>query len=305
MKHYNWRNLFLMFIIWAFTFVFAWLLGEAYLRWHYFNLPMDDAHLPHPYLQNILNPAYPLKPGESFEKTGSFGLRKTGESFAGRAEHEIIALGDSCTFSVASSSESTSYPSLLEKQIALSTGKITEVYNAGVPGYNSLQMFLYLSFLLKEIMPDEVVIYGGWNDVNVILHDRAMLYIENNANGIPKMYRHRSYWELAAKIPDGFDRLLSNSLFYNQIHFKLNAYFIKKDIVTLWHQNGIESTPEPPLLIPEIINNFRNNMGNIIALSKGHGIEVSIVTLATPMRKQYTPEYEQTFMKKFERDTGN
>ncbi|MGH8553108.1 MAG: SGNH/GDSL hydrolase family protein, partial [Methylococcales bacterium] len=234
-----------------------------------------------------------------------FGLRKTGESFAGRAQYKILTLGDSCTFSVASSSESTSYPSLLEKQITQSTGKITEVYNAGVPGYNSLQMYLYLSLLLKDIRPDEIVIYGGWNDVNVILHDRAALYIENNATGIPKMYRHRTYWELAAKIPEGPDRWLANSLLYDHIRFKWKAFFTKKDIVYFWRQNGIESTPNPALIVPEIISNFKNNIANIIAMAKGQGIEVSIVTLATPMRKHYTREYLQAFMQKFGNDTGN
>ncbi|MGR9107034.1 MAG: SGNH/GDSL hydrolase family protein [Gammaproteobacteria bacterium] len=300
-----WRNLFIILLVWLFTFLFAGLIGEAYLRWHYFSLPLDDAHLPHPYLQNILNPAFPVKPGESLVRIGSFGLRKTGDSSDDRAEYKIIAIGDSCTFSVASSSQATSYPALLEKQIILATGKTTEVYNAGVPGYNSLQMLLYLNFLLKHIRPDEIMIYGGWNDVNVLRHDRGSRYIENNANGIPKMYRQRTYWELAAKKPDGLDKWLSASLLYDHLQFKIDAYFTKKNIVAYWHRNGLESTPNPPLILPEVIDNFRNNIESLIALAIGQGSEVAIVTLATPMQKRYSKEYAAQFMKQFGQDTGN
>ena len=59
----KWQNIVLIPVVWLVIFAFAWLVGEAYLRWHYFNLPMDAAHLPHPYLQNMLNPSVPIKEG--------------------------------------------------------------------------------------------------------------------------------------------------------------------------------------------------------------------------------------------------
>ncbi|MGH8550952.1 MAG: hypothetical protein ACRERU_20595 [Methylococcales bacterium] len=37
MESHKLRNVFLMLLVWLVTFVFAWLFGEAYLRWHYFS----------------------------------------------------------------------------------------------------------------------------------------------------------------------------------------------------------------------------------------------------------------------------
>lgn len=286
---------------WVISFVLLVGLGEIFLRWHYFGLPHDIAHLPHPYLQNTLNPSFTLWSNENLRKIGKFGIRNTGPYNRSDETYNIITIGDSCTFSVTSASELTSYPAVLEQALS---GNV-EVYNAGVPGYNTMQMFLYLHLLFKDIDPDEVIIYGGWNDVNITRHDRGALYIENNTGGIPKVYRHRMYWELHDKIKGRAEKFLAKSYLYNHVKFKIEAHYVKKDIVSFWQSNGLESMPDPPLLIPEVFDNFRNNMESIIALAKGKGAKVAVITLATPLQKTYSKEYEKIFMDKFGNDISN
>jgi lysophospholipase L1-like esterase len=297
------RTSLIVALIWFLTFAFIGLAGEAYLRWHHFGLPTDERHLPHPYLQNILNPAVEIVPGE---RLGAHGLRKTGrDHHHDDNQYNIVAIGDSCTFSVASSKEATSYPTLLEERLGEQLDKPVEVYNAGVPGYNSLQMLLKLHMSLRDIKADEVIIYGGWNDLNVMRHDRGSLYIENNANGMPKMYRHRTYWELAQQIPDGLEKIFSRSYLYNHIKFKIVAHTDIKNTVAYWHEHGLESMPPSPVIKPKLIDNFRNNMESIIGLAKGRGAKVAVVTLATPLRAHYSQEYKQQFLEKFGSDTDN
>jgi lysophospholipase L1-like esterase len=288
-------------ILLFFSLLFNLILAEGVLRWYYFGLPTSKSHLPHPYLQSILNPGIEIKPGEFL---GQLGTRKTGVYHEGDP-YQIIAVGDSTTFSVASSDESQSYPTLLENALRVTLGRPVEVYNAGVPGYNSLQMLLRLHHLLRFVSPDEVIIYGGWNDFRVLLHDRGTLYIENNALGLPKAYRHRTYWELSQKVAGRLNRWLSRSFFFNHVTFKINAHYIKKDITAFWRKNGLESIPKPPLVIPEIVDNYRNNIASIISLSKGRGAKVSVITLGTPLRERYSPETEEKFMKAYGRDLGN
>jgi len=284
------------------TFAFVGVVGEAYLRWRDFGLPTDKLHLPHPYLQNILDPSVEIIPGE---KLDARGLRETGRDHHEEQQYGIIAIGDSCTFSVGSSKEATSYPTLLEKRLNDKHDKPVEVYNAGVPGYNSLQMLLKLHMTLRDVEADEVIIYGGWNDINVMRHDRGGLYIENNANGMPKMYRHRTYWELAKQVPDGLEKILSRSYLYNHIKFKIVAHHAIERITAYWQKNGLESMPPTPISKPRLFDNFRNNMESIIALAKGRGAKVAVVTLATPLRAEYSQEYRQQFMNKFGSDTDN
>ena len=46
-------------------------------------------------------------------------------------------------------------------------------------------------------------------------------------------------------------------------------------------------------------------MESIIGLAKGRGAKVAVVTLATPLRANYSQEYKQQFIEKFGSDTDN
>jgi lysophospholipase L1-like esterase len=275
------------------------LAGEAYLRWHYFGLPTSGKHRPHPYLQTVLRRDVPFIEGESL--TGQ-GFRRTGPARTGEGVRRVLVVGDSCAFSISSSSEAQSFPTLLEAGLNRSLEGGVEVTNAGVPGYGSLQMMLWLARVFPEVRPDEVVIYGGWNDFRILMHDRGILYIENNCLGMPRMYRHRDYWELRSPEAGPLGRFLRRFYLYDMLAFRVEAHYVKKEIRAFRRSHPLTRLPPDPLLIDEVFTHFETNLENMIALSLGRGAEVSLVTLGTPLRRSYTPAQERTVRERFDRD---
>lgn len=281
--------------------VSAVLLGEAYLRWHYFGLPTSESHHPHPYLQTILRRDVSFLEGERLQEDG---MRGTGPFRTGEDVRNILVVGDSCAFSISSSSQETSFPALMEEELNRTFDSVYEVYNAGVPGYGSLQVLLRLGQVINQVSPHEVLIYGGWNDFRILMHDRGMLYIENNSLGMPRMYRHATYWELWDDRAGPFQRFLNRSYLFNMLSFKVNAHLKRKRITEFKQNHPLSEMPPDPLLIDKVFTNFENNLENMIALSKGKGAEVSLVTLASPLRLKYTPEQERVIRERFHRDFG-
>lgn len=91
----------------------------------------------------------------------------------------IVALGDSCTFGTYTYLErdgrpavsvtdaiATSYPAMLHQLLDRSGAGRYEVINAGVPGYASRQIALWLEGEILAYRPSVVVVYVGWNDLN-------------------------------------------------------------------------------------------------------------------------------------------
>src|SRR5262245_25249513 len=84
--------------------------------------------------------------------------------------YRILALGDSCTFGMLMRGKyfgyvRNPYPLALEKLLAdrVGPGRF-EVYNAGVPGYNSYQGLMLLRSRLRSLAPDLITVRFGWND---------------------------------------------------------------------------------------------------------------------------------------------
>jgi lysophospholipase L1-like esterase len=82
----------------------------------------------------------------------------------------ILALGDSCTFGMLMRGRyfgyvRNPYPLALEKLLAdrVGPGRF-EVFNAGVPGYNSYQGLMLLRSKLRDFEPDLITVRFGWND---------------------------------------------------------------------------------------------------------------------------------------------
>jgi lysophospholipase L1-like esterase len=85
--------------------------------------------------------------------------------------YRILALGDSCTFGQLQRGDrygyvANPYPLALEKLLADRVGPGRyEVFNAGIPGYNSYQGLMLLRSKLRELDPDLITVRFGWNDV--------------------------------------------------------------------------------------------------------------------------------------------
>lgn len=73
----------------------------------------------------------------------------------------IICVGGSTTESSYKTANNT-YPELLQRIL----GEKYEVINAGVPGYTTAEILIYLELKLLDFKPDIVVIYTGANDAS-------------------------------------------------------------------------------------------------------------------------------------------
>jgi len=94
----------------------------------------------------------------------ALGLRgKLPSSPRAAGETRILMLGGSTTLGSGASSDETTIPALLEKELRRA-GTSVEVVNCGVSGFVSWQELVYLTTELMRLEPDFVVFYDGAND---------------------------------------------------------------------------------------------------------------------------------------------
>lgn len=101
----------------------------------------------------------------------------------------IVCLGDSVTFGWDASDDNHTYPAQLERYL-LQCGIYSDVINAAMPGWNTMQLMdLYVTDI-AALKPDYVVILAGWNDIayEFALHpERRRTVIDviaENSNGV-------------------------------------------------------------------------------------------------------------------------
>ena len=106
--------------------------------------------------------------------------------------YRIIIVGGSTTFGAGSTSDNTTIPAFLEQEFHGEQFNNIEVINAGVPGANSLEEAYKVRNNYNKLQPDMFIIYDGWNDSFVTLHDKefdpqiARLESIQNRNPITK-----------------------------------------------------------------------------------------------------------------------
>src|SRR6266850_1303125 len=111
-----------------------------------------------------LRPNFTGQAYASLIRTNGLGFR--GRNFNGNQKRgkRIVALGDSVTFGFGASSDEHTYLAELEALLRATDGD-TEVINAAVIGYNSLQALLSFRRDSVRCNPDIVLVFIGWNDM--------------------------------------------------------------------------------------------------------------------------------------------
>lgn len=104
-------------------------------------------------------------------KTDTHGRSITPLAFD-KPELKIAVTGGGPVMGAGSSSNETTFPSVLEKIIHEKTGIKVEVYNLGVGGYNSFQEMLALYEFLKQNKVDLVVSISGRGDASDALQEQ-------------------------------------------------------------------------------------------------------------------------------------
>jgi len=120
-----------------------------------------------PILQFKLNPEIEVLG----QKLSRDGLRTHELAPKPAGVYRILALGDSCTFGQLQRGDvygyvADPYPRVLEALLAdrVGPGRF-EVFNAGIPGYNSHQGLMLLRGKLRNLDPDLISVRFGWNDI--------------------------------------------------------------------------------------------------------------------------------------------
>jgi lysophospholipase L1-like esterase len=76
----------------------------------------------------------------------------------------LAALGGSSTFSF-NSDDAQIWTALLAERLASHYGVPVEVVNAGVPGLSAFDSRFHFLYRVRELEPDVVLVYHGWNDM--------------------------------------------------------------------------------------------------------------------------------------------
>jgi len=145
-----------------------------------------------------------------YDKADSFRVKKRQVSCAKTpGQPRIICLGSSSTFGAGLSDFSLAFPEQLQRRIPEA-----EILNAGVGGYNSYQLGIYLSDVLVRLKPDVVLFYYGGNEIY---------------SGSAKLYYPRAKQIVAAMRARGRDSLpeLHNALQHGTANpYALAAYHL-------------------------------------------------------------------------------
>ena len=101
--------------------------------------------------------------------------------------YRIVSVGGSTTFGTGVLDNET-YPYYLEKYFHENDLKNIEVINAGLGGIWSFQEVQLISYKIKELKPDLIIVYDGWNDV---IASQLEEEIESNDNELIKIKEDR------------------------------------------------------------------------------------------------------------------
>jgi lysophospholipase L1-like esterase len=165
-------------------------------------------------------------------------------------ERRVICAGDSCTFGWEVGDGDT-YPALLQKGLERSSREPVTVINAGVPGYSSWQVLTWCREELFSLNPDVLILYVGWNDLF-------------EAKGIGQ--RGKGDKMLAY--------LFRKSLFISEIHLAVNGVLKRFGRLSPEKEAALYAGHEPLF--------FRHQMESLLREAREKGIQVLLLTLATP-----------------------
>lgn len=115
----------------------------------------------------------------------SFGFR--GREFAiSKPEntYRIVSLGGSTTYSSGVDDFELSYPNLLEDYLRQSGFDAVEVINAGASGYTSHQNLINLQLRVLPLLPDLIIVYQGFNDIQARFVYPASKYLGDRSGSL-------------------------------------------------------------------------------------------------------------------------
>jgi lysophospholipase L1-like esterase len=238
--------------------------GPTYMR---FGFPdpntLHQIFEPDPQLFWRLVPGFNF-PGAEIEGVNSSGFR--GKEFSvpkNIGSIRIVCLGCSVTFG-----EKTSYPQLLQEILDSSvSGRKFEIINAGIPGYSSFQGLKLFQTRILDLDPDLLTVLYGWND-----HWLAQGFSDKEQRQVGKN---------VAKTQHFFGRSLVYQLI-NSIQWS-----IREELNSFLQSVTEESEQKYRVSLED----YRNNLKQIVKLARKNGIEVILLTAPSGAVAGMIPPY--------------
>jgi lysophospholipase L1-like esterase len=194
--------------------------------------------------------------------------------------YRVFVLGGSTVMGQASQRPSFNIVGMLrktarERGLTGPDGKNVEFINGGVDGYTSTQEYLYFVSDLLRFKPDLVIVYDGWNDINI------------NEIGLPP-FRTAGERRITQRAEQSYSITGSAHLLASNLKYSLTEGDLKIGMIELpWRAIGkltVNPTDARPIiprsLDPRSIEYYRNNHQAFLRLADD---ELSVALFLQPL----------------------
>lgn len=179
----------------------------------------------------------------------------------------ILCAGGSTTFDLLAASDDRTWPWRLEERLRRRRPRL-EVWNAGFPGWTSLESLISLAVRDADLGPGLVVVYQGDNDLQ-----------PGGYQPFDREYEHgHAELELRAL---GFDR--------PPLPWRSRSVLLER-LAAPWARAGDPwasldpGEPRHPHLAPGAVATFERNVRSLAAVARAHGARVALVTQTIRVR---------------------
>ena len=167
-----------------------------------------------------------------------------------------MCAGGSTTWDVLAASNATTWPALVESELRAG-GRAVEVWNAGFPGWTSLENLIAFESRDLELRPDLVVLYQGINDLQPASHEpvdpdyadfHAALQRASIGLDLPPL----PWWDRLVLVERARDALLGHQL------LRIPG-------------TPVAAGPPRRTLSPDGVRIFERNVRSLVGVARAHG----------------------------------
>lgn len=204
--------------------------------------------------------------------------------------YRIAALGGSTTYSQGVDDFEKSYPSLLEDYLRESGFEAVEVINAGASGWTSHQNLINLQFRVLPLLPDLIIVYQGFNDIQARFVYPSSSYVGDRSGSLRPFVqgiRMPGFAEYSTAL-----RILGIRLGVTSSHAAIDWHllrrpssfvgdmFIQQVQIGTYPSGIFEEISAAEILANNPPAHFERNTAHMLALAGYNNVNIMLVTMA-------------------------